>query len=174
MSSAVRTQVAVAPQANEDIRRLDPATKNAVGDFVRRLRADRSNRALRLVPLREAGANGRLYLATLDSGRMGLLLETEENRFNLLAVRVGATAREELARLTVEINAVSGGVELVDQSEVSANVVALPTRPEQDAGGRGPPRPHPPTVPTSPSPHRAPWPSRSSPATRTPNSSDWA
>ncbi|WP_405959254.1 UvrD-helicase domain-containing protein [Streptomyces sp. NBC_00868] len=137
MSSAVRTQVAVAPQANEDIRRLDPATKNAVGDFVRRLRADRSNRALRLVPLREAGANGRLYLATLDSGRMGLLLETEENRFNLLAVRVGATAREELARLTVEINAVSGGVELVDQSEVSANVVALPTRPEQDAGGRG-------------------------------------
>ncbi|WP_328788368.1 UvrD-helicase domain-containing protein [Streptomyces sp. NBC_00273] len=135
MSSAVRTQVAVAPQANEDIRRLDPATKNAVGDFVRRLRADRSNRALRLVPLREAGANGRLYLATLDGSRMGLFLETEENRFNLLAVRVGATARDELARLTVEINAVSGGVELVDQSEVSANVVALPVRPEPDAGG---------------------------------------
>ncbi|MFE9481000.1 UvrD-helicase domain-containing protein [Streptomyces spororaveus] len=136
MSNAVRTQVAVAPQANEDIRRLDPATKNAVGDFVRRLRADRSNRALRLVPLREAGANGRLYLATLDGSRMGLFLETEENRFNLLAVRVGSTARDELARLTVEINAVSGGVELVDQSEVSANVVALPVRPEHDSGGQ--------------------------------------
>ncbi|MHA7960253.1 UvrD-helicase domain-containing protein [Streptomyces sp. L500] len=129
MSNGVRTQVAVTPQANEDIRRLDAATKNAVGDFVRRLRADRSNRALRLTFLREAGGNGRLFLAALDSSRMGLLLETEENRFSLLAVRVGATARDELARLTVEINAVSGGVELVDQSEVSANVVAMPTRP---------------------------------------------
>ncbi|ANZ16287.1 UvrD-helicase domain-containing protein [Streptomyces noursei] len=130
MSHAVRTQVAVTPQANEDIRRLDAGTKNAVGDFVRRLRADRSNRALRLAPLRKAGGNGRLFLATLDGTRMGLLLETEENRFSLLAVRVGPTARDELARLTVEINTVSGGVELVDQSEVSANVVAMPARPQ--------------------------------------------
>ncbi|KOV62861.1 UvrD-helicase domain-containing protein [Streptomyces sp. MMG1121] len=128
--SNVRTQVAVTPQANEDIRRLDAATKNAVGDFVRRLRADRSNRALRLTFLREAGGNGRLFLAALDGSRMGLLLEAEENRFSLLAVRVGPAARDELARLTVEINAVSGGVELVDQSEVSANVVAMPARPE--------------------------------------------
>ncbi|MGW5420192.1 UvrD-helicase domain-containing protein [Streptomyces sp. NPDC003943] len=128
MSHGVRTQVAVTPQANEDIRRLDAATKNAVGDFVRRLRADRSNRALRLTFLREAGGNGRLFLAALDGSRMGLLLETEENRFSLLAVRVGPAARDELARLTVEINAVSGGVELVDQSEVSANVVAMPAR----------------------------------------------
>ncbi|MEU7021608.1 UvrD-helicase domain-containing protein [Streptomyces sp. NPDC046203] len=130
MSHGVRTQVAVTPQANEDIRRLDAATKNSVGDFVRRLRADRSNRALRLTLLREAGGNGRLFVAALDSSRMGLLLETEENRFSLLAVRIGPSAREELARLTVEINAVSGGVELVDQSEVSANVVAMPVRPE--------------------------------------------
>ncbi|MEI5035377.1 AAA family ATPase [Streptomyces sp. S1A(2023)] len=129
MSSGVRTQVAVTPQANEDIRRLDAATKNAVGDFVRRLRADRSNRALRLTFLREAGGNGRLFLAALDGSRMGLLLETEENRFSLLAIRVGPAARDGLARLTVEINSVSGGVELVDQSEVSANVVAMPDRP---------------------------------------------
>ncbi|MFV6027777.1 UvrD-helicase domain-containing protein [Streptomyces sp. NPDC056264] len=101
-----------------------------MGDFVRRLRADRSNRALRLTLLREAGGNGRLFLAALDGSRMGLLLETEENRFSLLAVRVGPAARDELARLTVEINEVSGGVELVDQSEVSANVVAMPARPE--------------------------------------------
>lgn len=132
MSHGVRTQVAVTPQANEDIRRLDAATKNAVGDFVRRLRADRSNRALRLTFLREAGGNGRLSLAEVDSSRMGLLLETEENRFSLLAVRTGPAARDELARLTVEINAVSGGVELVDQSEVSAQVVAMPARPEPD------------------------------------------
>ncbi|MFB6942106.1 UvrD-helicase domain-containing protein [Streptomyces sp. NPDC060286] len=132
MSQEVRTQVTVTPQANEDIRRLDAATKNAVGDFVRRLRTDRSNRALRLVFLRETGGNGRLFLASLDGSRMGLLLETEENRFSLLAVRIGPAARDELARLTVEINAVSGGVELVDQSEVSAQVVAMPARPEPD------------------------------------------
>ncbi|MGW1693740.1 UvrD-helicase domain-containing protein [Streptomyces sp. NPDC002399] len=132
MSQGVRTQVTVTPQANEDIRRLDAATKNAVGDFVRRLRTDRSNRALRLVFLRETGGNGRLFLASLDGSRMGLLLETEENRFSLLAVRIGPAARDELARLTVEINAVSGGVELVDQSEVSAQVVAMPARPEPD------------------------------------------
>ncbi|MFG2565082.1 UvrD-helicase domain-containing protein [Streptomyces sp. NPDC048567] len=132
MSHGVRSQVTVTPQANEDVRRLDAATKNAAGDFVRRLRADRSNRALRLTPLREAGGNGRLSLASLDGSRMGLLLETEENRFSLLAVRVGPAARDELARLTVEINAISGGVELVDQSEVSAQVVAMPVRPEPD------------------------------------------
>ncbi len=143
MSHGVRTQVAVTPQANEDIRRLDAAAKNAVGDFVRRLRADRSNRALRLTLLREAGGNGRLFLAALDGSRMGLLLETEENRFSLLAVWVGPSAWEELARLTVEINAVSGGVELVDQSEVSAHVVAMPVRPE--------PGPEPGTTPEKPS-----------------------
>ncbi|MFG3405807.1 hypothetical protein [Streptomyces sp. NPDC048142] len=129
MSSGVRTQIAVTPQADEDSRRLDATTKNTVGDFVRRLRADRSNRALRLTFLREAGGNGRLFLTALDGSRMGLLLETEENRFSLLAVRGGPAARDELARLTVEINAVSGGVELVDQSEVSAIVVAMPDRP---------------------------------------------
>ncbi|MFJ8692194.1 UvrD-helicase domain-containing protein [Streptomyces roseolilacinus] len=149
MSQTVRTQVAVTPQANEDIRRLDAGTKKAVGDFVRRLRADRSNRALRLHRLRDAGDNGRLYLATLDGGtRTGLLLETEENRFSLLAVRIGPTARDELTRLTVEINTVSGGVEVVDQSEVSANVVAMPARPgaargaaEEVAAAEAAPRP---------------------------------
>ncbi|MFD7944690.1 UvrD-helicase domain-containing protein [Streptomyces sp. NPDC059744] len=126
----VRTQVTVSPQAHEDIRRLGRPAKEAVGDFVRRLRADRTNRALRLSSLRAAGDNGRLALATLQGERMALLLETEENRFTVLALREGTRAHDELARLTVEINEVSGGVELVDQSEVSANVVALPERPE--------------------------------------------
>jgi superfamily I DNA/RNA helicase len=46
----------------------------------------------------------------------------------VLAVRDGVLARDELTRLTVEINPVSGAIEVVDQSEVSANVVALPDR----------------------------------------------
>ncbi|MER5687667.1 UvrD-helicase domain-containing protein [Streptomyces sp. NPDC002205] len=127
----VRTQVTISPQAHVDLRRLGHAAKDAVGDFVRRLRADRTNRALRLSPLRAAGENGRLSLGALDGQRMALLLETEENRFQVLAVRDGALAHDELARLTIGINQVSGGVELVDQSEVSANVVALPERPER-------------------------------------------
>ncbi|MEU5308772.1 UvrD-helicase domain-containing protein [Streptomyces sp. NPDC021562] len=128
MNSPVRTQVIPTPQANEDIKRLAPGDKNAVGDFVRRLRADRSNRALLLTSLRDTGRNGRLFLARIDSRGTALLLETDENRFSLLAVRVGDTARDELARITVEINEVSGGVELVDQSVVSREVVALPLR----------------------------------------------
>lgn len=128
MNTPIRTQVIPTPQANEDIKHLAPSDKNAVGDFVRRLRADRSNRALRLTSLRDTGRNGRLFLARIDSRGMALLLETDENRFSLLAVRVGDTVRDELARITVEINEVSGGVELVDQSVVSREVVALPLR----------------------------------------------
>ncbi|MFE3761237.1 UvrD-helicase domain-containing protein [Streptomyces sp. NPDC059104] len=152
MSSAVRARVAVAPQAHEDIRRLDSGTKDAVGDFVRRLREDRSNRALRLSPLRAAGGNGQLSIAVLDSNRMALLLETEENRFTLLAVRTGGLARDELARLTVAINPVSGGVELVDQSEVSAQVVALPVRAAEPAPAADPRASEPSHPAASPSP----------------------
>ncbi|MCO8302922.1 hypothetical protein, partial [Streptomyces sp. RKCA744] len=117
------------PQANEDIKRRGGAAKDAVGDFVHRLRADRANRALRLVLLRKAGDNGDLYLAPADARHMILLLSTDGgNEMRVLAVRDGAMARDELSRLTVEINPVSGAVEVIDQSEVSANVVALPDR----------------------------------------------
>ncbi|MDI3402368.1 UvrD-helicase domain-containing protein [Streptomyces cavernicola] len=128
--SKVRTQVTVSPQAHVDLRRLGHPAKDAVGDFVRRLRADRTNRALRLSELRTAGGNGRLFVGALDGQRMALLLETEKNRFTVLAIREGALAHDELARLTVGINQISGGIELIDQAEVSANVVALPERSE--------------------------------------------
>lgn len=128
MSDKIRTQVSIAPQAHEDVRVLGAGAKDSVGDFVRRLRADRTSRAIRLAPLRAAGSNGQLSLATLDGGRMALLLETEQHRFTLLAVREGARAHDDLTRLTVTINEVSGGIELVDQAQVSATVVALPER----------------------------------------------
>ncbi|WP_330336850.1 hypothetical protein [Streptomyces sp. NBC_00557] len=60
---------------------------------------------------------------------MVLLLPTDGGDvMQVLAVRDGARARDELARFTVEINPVSGGVEVVDQSEVSENVVPLGDR----------------------------------------------
>ncbi len=124
-----RTRVQVNRQAHADAERRGPAVAEAVTDFVQRLRADRNNRALRLSFLREAGDNGDLYLARADSHCMVLLLSTDGgDEMRILAVRDGARARDELARLTVEINPVSGGVEVVDQSEVSANVVALTER----------------------------------------------
>jgi superfamily I DNA/RNA helicase len=98
----------------------------AVTTFVQRLRTDRNNRALRLSFLREAGDNGDLHLARADSHCMVLLLSTDGgDEMQVLAVRDGARARDELARLTVEINPVSGGVEVVDQSVVGENVVPL-------------------------------------------------
>ncbi len=125
----VRTRVQVSRQAHADLERRDGAVADAVGDFVHRLRTDRTNRALRLSLLREAGDNGDLYLAHPDARCMVLLLSTDGgDEMRVLAVRDGARARDELARLTVEINPVSGAVEVVDQSEVSANVVALPDR----------------------------------------------
>ncbi|MGC9404937.1 UvrD-helicase domain-containing protein [Streptomyces sp. DZ1-3] len=156
MNTPVRTQVIPTPQANEDIKGLAPGDKNAVGDFVRRLRDDRSNRALRLTSLRDTGRNGRLFLARVDSRGTALLLETDENRFSLLAVRVGDTARDELARITVEINEVSGGVELVDQSVVSREVVALP--PREDAGDTGDRLPSPADGTAHPAPRSLPVP----------------
>lgn len=125
----VRTRVQVSRQAHADLERRDGAVADAVGNFVHRLRTDRTNRALRLSLLREAGDNGDLYLAHPDARCMVLLLSTDGgDEMRVLAVRDGARARDELARLTVEINPVSGAVEVVDQSEVSANVVALPDR----------------------------------------------
>lgn len=126
-----RTRVQVGQQAHEDIRRRDGAVGDAVAVFVHRLRADRTNRALRLAFLRAAGDNGDLYLAHADTRCMVLLLSTDGgDEMRVLAVRDGAMARDQLTRLTVEINPVSGAIEVVDQSEVSANVVALPDRTE--------------------------------------------
>jgi superfamily I DNA/RNA helicase len=116
-------------QAHGDLERRDVAVADAVGDFVHRLRADRTNRALRLSPLRRAGDNGDLYLAHPDPRCMVLLLSTDGgDEMRVLAVRDGARARDELARLTVEINPVSGAVEVVDQSVADATVVSLRDR----------------------------------------------
>ncbi|MEU1626995.1 UvrD-helicase domain-containing protein [Streptomyces sp. NPDC020096] len=124
-----RTRVQVSRQAHADAERRGPAVAEAVTNFVQRLRADRNNRALRLSFLREAGDNGDLYLARADSHCMVLLLSTDGgDEMRVLAVRDGARARDELARLTVEINPISGGVEVVDQSELSENVVPLDDR----------------------------------------------
>ncbi|MPY59168.1 UvrD-helicase domain-containing protein [Streptomyces spongiae] len=126
-----RTRVQVGRQAHEDMHRRGGAVDDAVGEFVHRLRADRANRALRLSFLRAAGDNGDLYLAHAGTRCTLLLLSTDDgDEMRVLAVRDGARAREELTRLTVEINPVSGAVEVVDQSEVSANVVALADRSE--------------------------------------------
>ncbi|MGJ5897367.1 UvrD-helicase domain-containing protein [Streptomyces niveiscabiei] len=120
-------------QAHADVERLGGAESDAVGeavgDFVHRLRTDRDNKALRLSFLRKAGDNGDLYLAHPDTRCMALLLSADGgDEMRVLAVRAGARARDALARLTVEINEVSGDVEVVDQSEVSENVVALTDR----------------------------------------------
>ncbi|MEU7433423.1 3'-5' exonuclease [Streptomyces sioyaensis] len=126
-------------QAHGDLERRGGAAADAVGDFVHRLRADRTNRALRLSFLRAAGGNGDLYLAHADTHCMVLLLSTDAgDEMRVLAVRDGARARDELARLTVEINPVSGAVEVIDQSEVSTNVVALLDRAEDNAADEAP------------------------------------
>ena len=126
-----RTRVQVGRQAHGDVEPRGGAVADAVADFVQRLRADRDNRALRLHFLRRAGDNGDLYLAHADTHCMVLLLSTDGgDEMRVLAVRDGSRARDELTRLTVEINPVSGAVEVVDQSEVSANVVALADRAE--------------------------------------------
>ncbi|WP_127153406.1 3'-5' exonuclease [Streptomyces lydicus] len=150
-----RTRVQVGRQAHGDLERRGGAVADAVGDFVHRLRADRTNRALRLSFLRAAGDNGDLHLAHADTRCMVLLLSTDAgDEMRVLAVRDGARARDELARLTVEINAVSGAVEVVDQSEVSANVVALLDRTEDQASDEaGTPAPSDTTTPeTGPPP----------------------
>lgn len=99
--------------------------------------------------LRAAGDNGDLYLAHAGTRCMVLLLSTDaDDEMRVLAVRDGARARDELARLTVEINPVSGAVEVVDQSEVSANVVALLDRTEdQTSDETGTPAPSDATTP---------------------------
>ncbi|MEU6914735.1 UvrD-helicase domain-containing protein [Streptomyces olindensis] len=125
-----RTRVQVGLQAHEDIRRRGGAVGDAVATFVHRLRADRNNRALRRTFLRAAGTNGDLYLAHADTCMVLLLSTDGEDEMRVLAVRDGTQAGAELARLTVEINPVSGAIEVVDQSEVSAQVVALPGRTE--------------------------------------------
>ncbi|WEV24868.1 AAA family ATPase [Streptomyces sp. 71268] len=116
--------------------------KDAVGTFVSRLRADRNNKALSLSCLRTVGDGADLYLGRVDARCMVLLLSTEGgDELQLLAVRAGSFARNELTRLTVAINSESGAVEVVDQSEVAANVVALSERSESGAAASGPPAP---------------------------------
>ncbi|MFF4664213.1 UvrD-helicase domain-containing protein [Streptomyces sp. NPDC001282] len=133
-ASPARTRVRASRQAGADIARRGGAVRDAVGTFVRRLRADRHNKALSLTFLRAAGDDGDLYLARVDARCMVLLLSTEGgDELQLLAVRDGAFARDELSRLTVAINTVSGAVEVVDQSDVAANVVALSERSETAA-----------------------------------------
>lgn len=133
-----RSRVAVNPQTHQDLRRLQPGAKDALGDFVHRLRADRTNRALRLVSLRTAGAGGELYTASLGTAYAALLLETERDRFTVLAVRAAARAGD-LTRLTVAVNPVSGAVEVVDQCAANEQVVPLPPRPPAgDAAATGP------------------------------------
>ncbi|WP_445396790.1 UvrD-helicase domain-containing protein [Streptomyces sp. LE64] len=146
-----RTRVQVGQQAHEDIRRRGGAVGDEVAAFVHRLRADRTNRALRLSPLRAAGDNGDLYLAHAGTRCTILLLSTDGgDEMRVLAVREGDRAREELTRLTVEINPVSGAIEVVDQSEVSANVVALPDRTGTAAPDREAPRDAPTAPPGAP------------------------
>ncbi|MFG3141846.1 UvrD-helicase domain-containing protein [Streptomyces sp. NPDC048211] len=124
-----RTRVRASRQAGADITRRGGAVRDAVGTFVRRLRADRHNKALSLVFLRAAGDGADLHLGRADARCMVLLLSTEGgDEMQLLAVRDGSFARDELTRLTVAINPESGAVEVVDQSEATANVVALSTR----------------------------------------------
>ncbi|MFF7778933.1 UvrD-helicase domain-containing protein [Streptomyces tanashiensis] len=142
-----RTRVRASLQASADIARRGGAVQDAVNTFVRRLRADRTNPALRRTFLRAAGDNGDLYLGTVDAHCMVLLLSTDGgDDMQLLAVRDGAFARDELTRLTVGINSVSGGIEVVDQSEVDANVVALSERSETGAAA---PEPDASVVPTA-------------------------
>ncbi|MEU3081566.1 UvrD-helicase domain-containing protein [Streptomyces albidoflavus] len=116
--------------------------KDAVGTFVSRLRADRNNKALSLTFLRAVGDGADLHLGRVDARCMVLLLSTEGgDELQLLAVRAGAFARDELTRLTVAINSESGAVEVVDQSEVAANVVALSERSETGARASEDPAP---------------------------------
>ncbi|MEU6931011.1 UvrD-helicase domain-containing protein [Streptomyces sp. NPDC046374] len=116
--------------------------KDAVGTFVSRLRADRNNKALSLTFLRAVGDGADLHLGRVDARCMVLLLSTEGgDELQLLAVRAGAFARDELTRLTVAINSESGAVEVVDQSEVAANVVALSERSETGARASEAPAP---------------------------------
>lgn len=146
-----RTRVRPSRQAAADIARLGGAVKDAVGTFVSRLRADRNNKALSLSLLRAVGDGADLYLGRVDARCMALLLSTEGgDELQLLAVRGGAFARDELARLTVAINSESGAVEVIDQTEVAANVVALSERSESGAAASAAPAPVPPAAGEAP------------------------
>ncbi|MFF4230372.1 UvrD-helicase domain-containing protein [Streptomyces sp. NPDC001820] len=129
MTDGTGARVVVNPQVQKDLRNLGHQATNQVNDFVRRLREDRTNRSLRLTPLRAAGANGDLLVAAVPPRHAVLLLQTEEARFTVLAVREGEQAYEELSRLTVSINPVSGLPEVVDQVRASDTVLAFPSRP---------------------------------------------
>ncbi|MFF2662065.1 UvrD-helicase domain-containing protein [Kitasatospora sp. NPDC058032] len=120
-----KTDVQVSPQADADMRRLGRGARNAVLDFVRRVREDRTNRSLLLRPLRRVGSNGTLYTAVVDEQLMALLLETEGTHFAVLAIRYGPQVYEVLKGIQVEVNQVSGGIELIDPTQVTANVVIL-------------------------------------------------
>ncbi|MGW6864631.1 UvrD-helicase domain-containing protein [Streptomyces sp. NPDC054901] len=129
MTTGAGARVVVTPQVEKDLQRLGHQATNQVNDFVRRLREDRTNRSLRISPLRAAGSNGDLLLAPVPPRHAVLLLCTEGSRFTVLAVREGEQAHEELTRLTVSINPVSGLPEAIDQVQASDTVLAFPSRP---------------------------------------------
>lgn len=148
MTDGTIARVVVTAQVEKDLQRLGYRATNQVNDFVRRLREDRTNRSLRLAPLRAAGPNGDLLLATVPPSHAALVLRTEESRFTVLAVREGAQAHEQLSRLTVSINPVSGLPEVVDQVWASDTVLAFPSHPatREHAEHTDPaPQQHPPT-----------------------------
>lgn len=139
MTSGTSARVIMNMQVQKDLQRLGHQANNQVIDFVRRLREDRSNRSLRLAPLRAAGANGELLIAAIPPHHAALLLRTEERRFTVLAVREGVAAHEELSRLTVSINPVSGLPEVIDQVRASDNVLAFSSQSgPQDRAERSP------------------------------------
>ncbi|MEU8995045.1 UvrD-helicase domain-containing protein [Streptomyces caniferus] len=129
MTDGIGARVVVNLQVQKDLQILGHQATNQVNDFVRRLREDRTNRSLRLSPLRAAGHNGDLLLAAVPPRHAVLLLRTEEARFTVLAVREGERAYEELSRLTVTINPVSGLPDVIDQLRASDTVLAFPSHP---------------------------------------------
>ncbi|GGX48078.1 UvrD-helicase domain-containing protein [Streptomyces noursei] len=132
MTHGSGARVIVTAQVEKDLQRLGHQATNQVNDFVRRLREDRTNRSLRLTPLRAAGRNGDLLLAAVPPRHAVLLLRTEEARFTVLAARQGEQAHDELSRLTVSINPISGLVEVIDQARASDTVLTFLTRSAPD------------------------------------------
>ncbi|GAA2963182.1 UvrD-helicase domain-containing protein [Streptomyces enissocaesilis] len=152
MTPRASTRVIMSKQVQQDLQRLSHQANSQVIDFVRRLREDRANRSLRLEPLRAAGANGDLLIAAVPPHHAVLLLCTEESRFTVLAVREGAQAHEELSRLTVSINPVSGLPEVIDQVRASDNVLAFSSQSgEKEPAGAARPQHSPAPVTALPS-----------------------
>ncbi|WP_353941186.1 UvrD-helicase domain-containing protein [Streptomyces sp. HUAS MG91] len=151
MTNRNGARVVVNLQVQRDLQNLGHHATNQVNDFVRRLREDPANRSLRLAPLRAAGHNGDLFLASVPPHHAVLLLLTDTARFTVLAVREGERAHEELSRLTVTINPVSGLPDVIDQAHASDTVLAFPVRNSSPQPTIEDPKAHP-SAPVSPLP----------------------